>query len=33
MEDEAELKAIMFEYERRLNEMEKDSQKNNDKLK
>ncbi len=29
MEDEAELKAIMFEYERRLGEIEKDSQKNN----
>jgi len=33
LEDEAELKAIMQEYERRLNEMEKDSKQNNDKLK
>ncbi len=33
LEDEAELKAIMMEYERRLGEMEKDSERNNMKLK
>lgn len=33
LEDEAELKAIMMEYERRLGEMEKDSERNNIKLK